>query len=90
MIRTLSYVAQVRENTIQDPGEGGRVIVLCDEKAVKEDGLIQVQLIVNSATDKAIEDFPDTRKDKEGRYFRITCEEIDPPPPPEPVEETEQ
>lgn len=87
-MKKIVLVAQVRENTIEDPGEGGRVILLCDEAQTKEVGLTQVQLIVNGATDKSIEDFPSTRKDKEGRYFQITCEEIDPPPPP--PEETTQ
>lgn len=72
----ITFTAEVRENTFDEPGDGGRVVVHCNDAEVRKAGWLQMQLIGNAAEDHALEPFPRTRTDKAARKFRITVEEI--------------
>lgn len=72
----LKLTAVVTENTVEDPGEGGRLVLHCDNGEVRKAGFIQAQLILNSQFDESLYLFPSTRKDKEARKFRVIVEEI--------------
>lgn len=70
--------AQVRLNEAQQPYDGGRVLIHCDDEGAREAGFRQVEVILNASTDEAMEQFPQIRTEMEGRTFRVTIEEVSP------------
>lgn len=73
---TIELTAQVRSNEIEEPFDGGRLLLHCDDAEAKKLGFHQIEVICNALTDEALAQFPSTRADKEARKFRVTVTEI--------------
>jgi hypothetical protein len=78
-VKLLALPARVTENTWAAPGEGGRLVLHCDDAAVRAgDELLQVELIVNAHRDAPLQRFPDRKPDVAARVFGILVVELDP------------
>lgn len=73
----MKLTAKVRLNEAQQPFDGGRVLLHCDDSEVRDLGLRQVEVIINASTDEAMEQFPDRRSEMESRTFRVAIEEVE-------------
>lgn len=72
--KVLDVPARVTMNERPLEGEGGRVVVHAVD-GLLPDGHRQVEVILNLATDEAMEPYPETSIDRRDRQFRIVVYE---------------
>jgi hypothetical protein len=76
---------QCKENAVENDYEGG-LLLFTAVRAGTADKLVDARVVLSCKEDALMRDYPVTREEKQGRFFRVTVEEVplaDLPPDPD-------
>lgn len=74
----LELFMRCTENRVEDDYDGGLVLLQAvrGQRAEIAPDVIDSRLVLSAAHDAFMRQFPVTREEKQGRFFKITCEEV--------------